>query len=217
MPWYDHGRSVTTYTVSRWVCDDFRKIWKVFGNCLGESTCSGPRFREDPCKDLPPFGESRGNFPSGVVSRGTSAAKGPDGLTPGSPGLRFQRSKAAVTPDLLRNYLHQILSAIAYCHGHNVVHRDMKLENCLLKERSARSLVKIIDFGLASLLAVTGQRMHDVLGTPYYIAPEIIDKSGRVGRDVCGDEMWLFGMISFPQFLINVVVRMVGISAAGRG
>ena len=41
----------------------------------------------------------------------------------------------------------QILSAVAYCHGRGVVHRDLKLENCLLKDKSAEALVKVIDFG----------------------------------------------------------------------
>lgn len=41
-------------------------------------------------------------------------------------------------------YIHSILSAIAYCHGHNVVHRDLKLENVVFEDDSIDSELKVI-------------------------------------------------------------------------
>ena len=67
-------------------------------------------------------------------------------------------------------YLHWPLS---------VVHRDIKPENILL---SAAGHVKLVDFGLARQL-MHDERCHTVCGTPDYMAPELINKTGH-GREV---------------------------------
>ena len=67
--------------------------------------------------------------------------------------------------------MHQVLSAVVYCHTKNICHRDLKPENILL-EGSDR--VKVIDFGTA--VAFNPEKgMDTMLGTPYYMAPEIFN------------------------------------------
>jgi len=68
----------------------------------------------------------------------------------------------------------QILSAVAYCHGKNVVHCDLKPENFLLDKKSDEANIKVIDFGLSALIKPEN-KLNRRLGTPYYTAPEIMD------------------------------------------
>lgn len=70
-----------------------------------------------------------------------------------------------------RTFLRQTVNAMAYLHSVNVVHRDLKLSNILLKNFT----VKIADFGLCALINNKNKRTT-VCGTPNYIAPEIINK-----------------------------------------
>jgi serine/threonine protein kinase len=54
----------------------------------------------------------------------------------------------AISEEDARPVFHQLLSAISYAHNQHICHRDLKLENILLKDKSL-SLVKIADFGLS--------------------------------------------------------------------
>jgi len=76
----------------------------------------------------------------------------------------------------------QICQALQYAHEQGVIHRDIKPENILLDKKGQ---VKIADFGIAKILdqaprdiALTGAK--DVVGTPYYMAPEQIEKPQTV-------------------------------------
>lgn len=70
------------------------------------------------------------------------------------------------------NILKQILSAIVYLHKNNIVHRDLKPENMLYDNDS--NALKIIDFGTA---IENKKKLTALVGTPYYIAPEVIKGS----------------------------------------
>merc|ERR1712157_678144 len=88
--------------------------------------------------------------------------------------------------------LFQILTAVSYMHKAGVVHRDLKPENILFETKDADSPVKIIDFGLARRHCSIDGPMKAVVGTPYYIAPEVLRK--------CYDrscDLWSVGVISY--------------------
>jgi len=60
-----------------------------------------------------------------------------------------------------------------YLHEKDIVHRDLKLENLLFSSKDPRDLtIKLIDFGFACKLK--DDSMTHVLGSPFYMAPEII-------------------------------------------
>ena len=82
---------------------------------------------------------------------------------------KFDERDAAV---LMR----QLLSCITYCHSHNIVHRDLKPENVLLEANKAFDQIKVIDFGTAQTFK-QGQNLKETIGTPYYIAPEVLKHS----------------------------------------
>lgn len=72
----------------------------------------------------------------------------------------------------------QIASGLRAAHKEGVIHRDIKPANCFLTEEDEQPLVKLVDFGIAKLEG--GDRGHtltgtaQVLGTPSYIAPELV-------------------------------------------
>lgn len=74
------------------------------------------------------------------------------------------------------NFALQVLSCIDYCHEHNVIHRDLKLDNFMLENEEPGARLKVIDFGTATEWT-PGQRFADKMGTPYYIAPEVLNRN----------------------------------------
>ncbi|CAD8135671.1 unnamed protein product [Paramecium pentaurelia] len=67
----------------------------------------------------------------------------------------------------------KIFDALEYLHTKNIMHRDIKLENILLKDKSENFDLKIADFGLASY--TESELLIKRCGTPGYVAPEILD------------------------------------------
>lgn len=88
----------------------------------------------------------------------------------------------------------QMLSAIKHLHGHGIVHRDLKPENYLMNDTSEQSEIKMIDFGLSKRFSEQNEteRMHTVVGTPYYVAPEVLKGSYDKSCDI-----WSLGVILF--------------------
>lgn len=96
----------------------------------------------------------------------------------------FNESEAAVV-------LKQILNAIAYCHNQNIAHRDLKPENILIDVRN-RGIIKVIDFGTSHHFDPDAPAMHQMYGTPYYIAPEVLQ--GKYNH-LC--DIWSIGVILY--------------------
>ena len=67
----------------------------------------------------------------------------------------------------------KVLLAIAHCHNMGVTHRDLKPENILFDSLKKDAEIKLIDFGLSRKYDKE-QKMHSILGTPYYVAPEVL-------------------------------------------
>ena len=90
--------------------------------------------------------------------------------------------------------LAQILEAVGYCHGLEppVVHRDLKPENFLFVTEADDAAVKIIDFGLSNYGPAGEDHMHTRVGTPYYIAPEVLKRDYTLKCDI-----WSVGVIAY--------------------
>lgn len=84
-----------------------------------------------------------------------------------------------------------LLKAIQFCHDRDIVHRDLKPQNLLLARTDDDTDVKIADFGLA--IIAKGNTIRGQLGTPEYVAPEVIEKI-PYGKAA---DLWSFGVILF--------------------
>ena len=90
--------------------------------------------------------------------------------------------------------MHQLLTAVSYMHKKGIVHRDIKPENILFTSTDQDSPIKIIDFGLSRKHNSTKKSspMTTVVGTPYYIAPEVLH---RKYDKTC--DLWSMGVIAY--------------------
>ncbi|KAG4916546.1 hypothetical protein JHK87_054103 [Glycine soja] len=84
-----------------------------------------------------------------------------------------------------------IVSVIEGCHSLGVIHRDLKPENFLFVDGNEESTLKAIDFGL-SVFFKPGDIFKDVVGSPYYIAPEVLRR--HYGPEV---DVWSAGVIIY--------------------
>ncbi|CAI5950410.1 unnamed protein product [Closterium sp. NIES-64] len=85
----------------------------------------------------------------------------------------------------------QIVQAVQYMHERGVVHRDLKLENFLLLHQGDDAPLMAIDFGLSTFFQ-PGQRFKEVVGSAYYVAPEVLRRDYGSECDV-----WSIGVITY--------------------
>ena len=90
--------------------------------------------------------------------------------------------------------MYQIFSAINYCHKMHILHRDLKPENILIAKRDKNDfpLVKICDFGTSKMFE-KGTVQKKLVGSSYYIAPEVLKKHYDEKCDIwsCGVIMYI--------------------------
>jgi len=70
----------------------------------------------------------------------------------------------------------KLLAAVKYLHEHGVVHRDLKPENLLFSDKTIEAEIKLIDFGLSRKVG-DSKNMQSIVGTPLYVAPEVLKGS----------------------------------------
>ncbi|CAF2073770.1 hypothetical protein Bca4012_088897 [Brassica carinata] len=85
----------------------------------------------------------------------------------------------------------QILNVVAFCHLQGVVHRDLKPENFLYTSKEDTSQLKAIDFGLSDYVR-PDERLNDIVGSAYYVAPEVLHRSYSTEADI-----WSVGVIVY--------------------
>ena len=99
-----------------------------------------------------------------------------------SCGELYNQIKHQYTENQLAVLFYQLFSGLCYLHANNIVHRDLKLENILISEidrdkETNKNLfwIKIIDFGTAKIFE-KNKSEKAVVGSSYYIAPEVLQK-----------------------------------------
>ena len=97
------------------------------------------------------------------------------------------------TEEDLREITKGILSALQFLHSQNICHRDIKPDNIMIHRHSRT--VKLIDFGISKKTYQRGTRreMLTVIGTPFYLAPEMLLGGGYDERV----DLWALGVTLF--------------------
>ncbi|CAL0310855.1 unnamed protein product [Lupinus luteus] len=85
----------------------------------------------------------------------------------------------------------QIVNVVHICHFMGVMHRDLKPENFLLSSKNENALIKATDFGL-SVFIEEGKLYRDIVGSAYYVAPEVLKR--RCGKEI---DIWSAGVILY--------------------
>ncbi|XAR56332.1 Non-specific serine/threonine protein kinase [Bertholletia excelsa] len=117
-------------------------------------------------------------------------------------GELFERicSAGRFSEDEARYFFQQLISGVSYCHFRQICHRDLKLENTLLDGSPAPRL-KICDFGY-SKSSLLHSRPKSTVGTPAYIAPEVLSRREYDGKmaDVwsCGVTLYVMLVGAYP-------------------
>ena len=113
-------------------------------------------------------------------------------------GSRYTEAEAA-------RLMFKMVAAIAYCHYMGISHRDLKLENFIFESKEGDSNIKLIDFGLSAKYGSSIRRMQTMVGTAYYIAPEVLTAaegaSGILGGQRRGYthacDLWSLAVIAY--------------------
>ncbi|KAG8084388.1 hypothetical protein GUJ93_ZPchr0010g7859 [Zizania palustris] len=109
-------------------------------------------------------------------------------------------SAGRFSEDEARYFFQQLISGVSYCHSMEICHRDLKLENTLL-DGSPTPRLKICDFGY-SKSALLHSKPKSTVGTPAYIAPEVLSRKEYDGKvaDVwsCGVTLYVMLVGSYP-------------------
>ena len=105
-------------------------------------------------------------------------------------------AKGSFTEHMAAEVTVQCLSALQYLHSRGTVHRDLKPENILLSKKMDLTNVKLTDFGLSAKMDHQSAALRDAVGTPGYVAPEILTVAQTGGYDKQVD-VWSMGCIIY--------------------
>lgn len=103
--------------------------------------------------------------------------------------------EGSITEINVSTIIYKVLSAITYCHEMGICHRDIKPENILFENENNEGEIKIIDFGLSKKYD-SQINMQTVLGTPYYVAPEVLKGNYNQKCDVWSIGIFTYVMLS---------------------
>ena len=116
--------------------------------------------------------------------------------------FKLIKKKGFFTEKIAANIMYQIFQAIHYCHvSNNIIHRDLKPENIMIESIDYETgfyNIKIIDFGTAKIRE-KDKRENKVLGSCFYIAPEVLNKKYNEKCDI-----WSCGVILYILLCGNV-------------
>ncbi len=101
--------------------------------------------------------------------------------------------------DTVRRWVAQLVEALDHIHKLRVIHRDLKSANILLCGTKHGGVAKLADFGISRLMSSHTAFASTAVGTPYYLAPELIRGEGYDGRA----DVWSLGVICYELLALD--------------
>jgi len=106
--------------------------------------------------------------------------------------IELQRYSEKEAAHVMRQALH----GLKHMHDKALAHRDLKPENLLLSSKDANATIKLADFGF-SRKTTTGNDCHEMVGTPEYMAPELIAQRDRDAGYSKPVDIWAMGVVLY--------------------
>jgi len=109
----------------------------------------------------------------------------------GDLAAKIKEAKGVNFPEnLILDWFTQICLAMKHVHDRKILHRDLKCQNIFLTKTN---MIKLGDFGIARVLSSTRDNARTMVGTPYYLSPEIIN-----GRPYSfKSDIWSLGVVLY--------------------
>jgi calcium-dependent protein kinase len=109
-------------------------------------------------------------------------------------GEVFERihKNGCLSEQITAKVIYQVLTSLKHLHANGICHRDLKPENIMFIDTNVDE-IKIIDFGLSKKYCISESNfLHSVVGTPYYVAPEVLSQQYDQRCDI-----WSVGVIMY--------------------
>ena len=115
---------------------------------------------------------------------------------------KYKEKNLRFTEKQIMFWLIQICFAIEYIHKRRIIHRDIKASNIFL---STMEIVKLGDFGISRVLENSLEAAMTVVGTPYYLSPELCqNKLYTIKTDI-----WALGCLLYEMCEFKVIFNLV--------
>lgn len=111
--------------------------------------------------------------------------------------IKAQPKSKPFSEDQILDYFTQICLAIKHIHNKQIIHRDLKSPNIFLTKSG---LVKLGDFGIAKVLNCTLEKAMTMIGTPYYLSPEIVRGKPYSYKS----DIWSLGVLLFEMMALKM-------------
>lgn len=111
---------------------------------------------------------------------------------------RRQQKKELIPEKIILNWFLQIALALDYIHSKKILHRDIKSSNIFL---TSNGTVKIGDFGISKVLEGTQEAANTVVGTPYYMSPEVCENKPYTYKS----DVWALGCVLYELCTLKVI------------